>query len=386
MSELFNDLPQSTQRHTPSTAARKSRRRKRSLRTAIVTFVAVALLVMSVVVALPHVKTLLSIGTSTAEDYTGEGTGEVIVTIPEGSTGRDIASILVANGVVASERAFVDAFSADKRAASIQAGSYRLKQKMSAVSAVASLLDRNSRAEITVTIPEGFTVKQVSDRLVNVLGYDAAEVETAFADAEAISLPAEAGGNAEGWLSPVTYTFAPNTTAKEAVAAMVKQRIGELQNAGIPREKWQRTIILASIVEREVNWPDYYGQVARVIENRLADQGQVNGRLQMDSTVLYGVGKSGGVPTREDLAADNPYNTYLKPGLPPTPISNPSIKVITATVNPPAGDWLYFVTVNLKTGETKFANNLTDHNANVEQLRKWVAENPHPTSTGENNK
>lgn len=375
MSQLFDKLPDK-QAKAKGAGERATHRRKRGLRTAVVTFVAVALLVMSAVVALPHVQSLLSLDRPTAQDYEGEGSGEVIVTIPEGSTGRDIAAILMAGDVVASERAFVDAFQADRRASSIQAGSYKLKSKMSAVAALAALLDPASRAEMTISIPEGFTVQQVSDRLVNVMGYDAAEVESALADTEALGLPAEADGSVEGWLSPVTYSFAPDTSARQALAAMVAKRVSELQASGIARENWARTIIVASIVEREVNWPDYYAQVARVIENRLADKGEVNGRLQMDSTVLFGVGKSGGVPTREDLADDNPYNSYLHPGLPPTAISNPSIEVIKASANPPAGNWLYFVTVNLDTGETKFATTLDEHNANVEELRKWVADHP----------
>lgn len=342
----------------------------------VVTFVAVALLAMSSVIAWPHVKTLLDLSGTAAADYEGEGSGEVIVTIPEGSTGRDIAQILLSNRVVASERAFIDAFNNDKRAASIQAGSYKLKQNMSAVSALAGLLDPDSRAEISVTIPEGFTAAQISARLVKVMGYDAADVDNVLADPAAIGLPQEAGGKVEGWLSPVTYTFAPDTTPKEALSAMVSQRVSELNSMGLPREKWQRTIIVGSIVEREVNWPDYYGQVARVIENRLTDTSQVNGRLQMDSTVLYGVGKSGGVPTKEEIEADTPYNTYRNAGLPPTPISNPSAAVIAASANPPQGDWLYFVTVNLETGETKFANNLDEHNTYVGELRQWVADHP----------
>ncbi|QOR46512.1 endolytic transglycosylase MltG [Trueperella pecoris] len=375
MSELFDQLP-NAQAKRQAAAERARQRRRRKLRTMVVTFVAVALLAMSSVIAWPHVKTLLDLSGTAAADYEGEGSGEVIVTIPEGSTGRDIAQILLSNRVVASERAFIDAFNNDKRAASIQAGSYKLKQNMSAVSALAGLLDPDSRAEISVTIPEGFTAAQISARLVKVMGYDAADVDNVLADPAAIGLPQEAGGKVEGWLSPVTYTFAPDTTPKEALSAMVSQRVSELNSMGLPREKWQRTIIVGSIVEREVNWPDYYGQVARVIENRLTDTSQVNGRLQMDSTVLYGVGKSGGVPTKEEIEADTPYNTYRNAGLPPTPISNPSAAVIAASANPPQGDWLYFVTVNLETGETKFANNLDEHNTYVGELRQWVADHP----------
>lgn len=384
MTELFDELPDNSRRPKRRTA-RAINRRRRMARTSLVLFAAVFLLVFALVVSLPHVKSLLDLDAPGAEDYTGEGTGEVVVTIPAGATGADIATILVSHDVVASEGAFIDAFNADRRAASIQPGSYALKQRMSANAALVGLLESSNRAEITVTVPEGFTAQQVADRLVNVMGYDAAEVEAALANAEAIGLPEEAGGNAEGWLAPLTYQFAPETTAVQALAKMVDQRVSDMTAANIPREHWQRTITVASIVEREVNWPEYYGQVARVIENRLTDNTEVMGRLQMDSTVLYGVGKGGGVPTQEDLASDNPYNTYLHAGLPPGPISNPSLDVIKASHEPPAGDWLYFVTVNLETGETKFTNNLTEHNANVQELREWITANPQATSEGDSN-
>lgn len=89
---------------------------------------------------------------------------------------------------------------------------------------------------------------------------------------------------------------------------------------------------------------------------------------------MYGVGKFGGIPTEAELKNDNPYNTYIHAGLPPYPISNPSQEVIEASANPPAGDWLFFVTTNLETGETLFANNIDDHSKNVEILRKWYAD------------
>jgi UPF0755 protein len=160
------------------------------------------------------------------------------------------------------------------------------------------------------------------------------------------------------------------------LSTMVAQTVSRLDALEVPADQRQAVLTKASIVEREVNLPEYYGQVARVIENRLTDDDDVNGRLQMDSTVLYGVGKVGGVPTQADLDDDNPYNTYLHPGLPPTPIGAPGEAALDAVINAPEGDWLYFATVNLDTGETKFAATLDEHNANVAELRAWLAENP----------
>ena len=128
---------------------------------------------------------------------------------------------------------------------------------------------------------------------------------------------------------------------------------------------------VASLVEAEARRDEDRPKVARVIENRLAQKMA----LQMDSTVLYGLGQVGGVPTTEQLETDTPYNTYLHAGLPPTPIGAAGIDTLKAVANPADGNWLYFVTVNLDTGETKFTANYDEHMTNVEELKKWIAEN-----------
>lgn len=111
-----------------------------------------------------------------------------------------------------------------------------------------------------------------------------------------------------------------------------------------------------------------------MIDNRITmEDSGINGRLQMDATVNYGQGNTGGMPTEAELQEDTPYNTYLHPGLPPTAIGAPSIDAIRAVLNPPEGDWIYFVTVDLHTGETLFAATLEEHNANVQLLREWQA-------------
>ena len=96
-------------------------------------------------------------------------------------------------------------------------------------------------------------------------------------------------------------------------------------------------------------------------------------RLQLDSTVHYAVGKSGVVTTTaEDRASTSPYNTYRYQGLPPGPINSPGQAALEAALHPAKGDWLFFVTVNPDTGETKFATTAAQHAAYVEELRKWL--------------
>jgi len=125
---------------------------------------------------------------------------------------------------------------------------------------------------------------------------------------------------------------------------------------------------VASIIEREVSRDEDRPKVARVIYNRLA-RGM---RLEMDSTVHYIVNESGKVFTSaEQRNIDSPYNTYLKKGLPPGPISAPGRKSLEAAVNPAEGDWLFFVAVNLDTGETEFNSDLNGHNASRDKLNQW---------------
>ncbi|WP_448072206.1 endolytic transglycosylase MltG [Georgenia yuyongxinii] len=354
---------------------RDARRRRRRRRSAVVLFVTVALLAALSVWAVPRVVDLIR-GTGGPEDYPGPGSGEAVVVIEEGSTGQDIGTVLQEAGVVASVRAFTDAFQDNVNAPRIQPGTYALVKEMAARDAVVALLDPANKSEVTITVPEGFQAKQVYERVANVAGLPLEEVQAAAADPAGIGLPAEAGGNPEGWLAAATYSFQPGDDARDILGTMVKLTVTRLDERGVPVEERQQVLTEASIVEREVNLPEYYGQVARVIENRIADGGEVAGRLQMDSTVLYGVGKVGGVPTREDMDSDNPYNTYKYPGLPPTAIGAPGEAAIDAVIDPPPGDWLYFATVNLETGETKFAATLEEHNANVAQLREYMDQNP----------
>ncbi|MGV9196461.1 endolytic transglycosylase MltG [Arcanobacterium canis] len=360
--------------HSPGAGRRRERARRRKIKTAIALFVTAMLVTGVGFAVVPWVKQTLT--STSVSDYTGEGTGEIVVTIPEGATGTAMGKILQEKGVVKSVASFVSAFKESPRAAQIQPGSYTMRKQMSGASAVARLLDPAAKANAGVTVVEGFTARHVFERMANVMQIPLEDIVSASKDAAAIGLPSVAKGNIEGWLSPATYNFDPGTTPAQALKKMVERRISELEKLGISQDQWQRQLIIASIVEREVSFEKYRGQVARVILNRLEDKSVSHGLLQMDSTVLYGVGKSGGVPTAADLKNDNPYNTYRHKGLPPAPISNPSMEVIRDSINPPAGKWLFFVTVDLNTGETKFADNLDEHNANVAQFRKWLEDHP----------
>jgi UPF0755 protein len=131
-------------------------------------------------------------------------------------------------------------------------------------------------------------------------------------------------------------------------------------------------VTLASLVQAEAATPEDMGKVAQVLDNRLAS----GMPLQLDSTVNYANGNGGVTTTAEDRANTSPYNTYAHPGLPPGAIGNPGEEALRAVLNPTPGPWIYFVTVNPDTGETRFAVTAEEHAQNVALFRQWLAENP----------
>ncbi len=321
------------------------------------------------------VRQLRSSANQTAQDdFPGPGTEAVSVTIEENSTGRDIGKTLVDAGVVKSVGAFIRQFEKSKAATSIRPGTYSMRLQMSAAEALAALLDETNRTDNTITVIPGTTIWQVKAKIADIMGVSEDEVQRALDDAEAIGLPAEANGKAEGWLLPGTYEVDPEDTPTTVVKRMVAGTIAELAEMGVADADRETVLIKASIVDGEGYIKRYQPMIARVIENRLADpDGETRGRLEMDSTVQYGVGKSGGVPDATAIADDNPYNTRLHAGLPPTPIGQPSRDAISAVVNPAQGTWLYFTTVNLDTGETLFADNFAEQMENQKKFQDYCA-------------
>ena len=370
------DKPKSRRQRRMEKVERRQRKRRRHWLTSlviVVTLVAIGVLGYKAI----GIMRDASAQATHAEDYKGEGEGEVTVTIPEGASGVDIGDILQSKGVVASGKAFTNAVKNNPKGNTIQPGTYKLKNKMSANAALQALLDPESKGDHTLTIPAGVSKQIVKDRLKKVGNFTDEQIEAAYADSAAIGLPAEAGGNVEGWLAPGTYDVAENATPKDLVKKMVSQTVTRLKELKVSKEDYQKVLTKASIVEREVNREQYYGQAARVIENRLEQtDGETHGLLQMDSTVQYGLGRYGGIPSEaETQDANTPYNTYVHKGLPPGPIGSPGEAAVKAVLNPPAGSWLYFVTVNLETGETLFASTSEEQKANTKKLNDYCSKN-----------
>ncbi len=318
-------------------------------------------------------------GQSNVQDYPGPGAyPPVSVQISPGDTGAVMARTLHTAGVVATDQAFVDAFAANPDAAKIQPGTYNLLKEQKASDAVLALLNPANRVSMKVTIPEGYTVSQIVQRINEVTLIPVADLNAALKDPTAIGLPAEAGGNPEGWLFPSTYEVEPGATATSVLKQMTAQMITVLTTKGVAQADWKTVLTKASLVEREAGRPEDRPSMARVIENRL----NKTMMLQIDASVAYGAGKSGTQLTDADLHdANNPYNSYVHTGLPPTPIASPGADSIDAVLNPADGTWLFWQLVNPETKETKFENTLDQHNQDVAVLNAWLAQHATPSAT-----
>ncbi|MDQ3628136.1 MAG: endolytic transglycosylase MltG [Actinomycetota bacterium] len=308
------------------------------------------------------------------DDYAGPGSGSVTVVVPEGASGRDIAELLTRKDVVADADTLESVIAADPDGNDVQPGTYTLQERMSSQGALDLLLE-GPAAKATVTIPEGYRVEQVAARVAQETDIPSRAMRRAIEDTAALALPAYAEGDAEGYLFPAQYEVDDDTTALSLTRDMVDRFKTEAQRSGLQARARRLgvsahdAVTIASLVQAEARQPDDFGRVARVVYNRRDDRMP----LQFDSTVQYAVGRSdGNVFTGDDeRRIDSPYNTYRYAGLPPGAIGNPGLDAIEAALEPTDGDWLYFVTVNLKTGETVFSDSLAEHNRNVARLREY---------------
>lgn len=318
----------------------------------------------------------LSVGSSEPDDYEGTGNDEVVlVEVADGETGSEIAQTLVENEVIKSPEPFVSLFSTSPDAGQISAGTYQLKKQMSSRSALDALLDPESISGVRVTIPEGMRMSKIFETLAEETHLDVEDFEEAAENYTDHGIPENPADSPEGYLWPGRYDIPEEATAGDVLEMMYHRMESELDARGVAPEDRHQVLTEASIAEKEARTPEDYGKVIRTIDNRLEGTGDANGdpmKLQLDSTVAYISGKEEVSTTPKERKADSPYNTYKYEGLPVGPIANPGAETIDAALDPPDGDWLYWVTVNTETGETKFAETKKEHDANVEQWQKWA--------------
>ncbi|WP_405818327.1 endolytic transglycosylase MltG [Streptomyces sp. NBC_00838] len=220
---------------------------------------------------------------------------------------------------------------------------------------------------VSLLVPEGRRATQVYASVDEVLDVAPGTTEKA-ATATRLELPGAARRNPEGYLFPATYPVEAGATPGGLLGYMVdtaQERFGaDRVTAGARRNgvSVYQTVTIASIVQAEADTPADMGRVARVVHNRLARDMP----LQMDSTLNYALNRSTLDTTHSDTKTASPYNTYESRGLPPTPIGNPGEEAMNAAINPPRGDWLYFVTV--AAGDTRFTADYAEHQRNVAEF------------------
>ncbi len=354
---------------------RRRRRRQRKRRSAVAVILAFGIVVAVLAGVVYGASRVLSGLFEASADYSGTGTTEITVEIEPGQSTRSIGNTLKEHDVVKSVGAFVAAARQDERASAIQPGFYQLKTEMQASLALAALLDEANRINNPVTVREGLRLRQMLDVLAERSELPLADFEAAIAAPAELGLVTYAENQPEGYLFPATYDVTPGTSAAGLLKSMatkfgaIATEIdieGRAADVGLtPAE----VVVVASLIQAEARHAADFAKVARVIYNRL-DDGM---RLQLDSTVHYAANVTGtALTTDEQRAIDSPYNTYKLAGLPPAPINHPGQVALEAALNPADGDWLYFVTVNLDTGETKFAETLEEHETYVGELQEWL--------------
>jgi UPF0755 protein len=316
----------------------------------------------------------------------GPGAGGEVVrfTVPQGAGFRQVTDTLVARDLVGNALLFRVYAKARGDDGSVRAGQYAV----AAGTGWGSLLDDlvAGRVEtVPVTIPEGWTLRQISERLTTITGMDAEEIRAALAaegEDDRLEVP---GPGLEGYLFPDTYRFSPGVGLESVVQAMVAgyrrlwtpERRARADELGMTERE---VMTLASIVQAEARQVSEMPRISAVFHNRL----RIGYLLQADPTVQYALGdrRSRLLYRDIDAVADNPYNTYTNPGLPPGPIGAAGVAALEATLWPEDSDYLYFVA--RPDGSHIFTRSLEEHNrARVEARRQWDAAERNAGGNGE---
>ncbi len=336
-------------------------------------------------------------------DYSGDGVSDVVIQVHDGDSTTAIGETLEEHKVVATTGAFVAAAEGNSAMTSIQPGFYKVRTEIPASAAVARLTDAQNRVG-SLVIPEGRQLDDIQDVKTN----DVTDgIFTTISNATCVDLDGErhcvsaddlrdAAGSAslselsvpdwatkpveamgddhrrlEGLIAPGSWDVDPSASPKDILSSLIGASAyqyaqgGLLDTAKSLKMTPYQILTVGSLVQREA-LPQDFNKVARVIYNRLAEQRTF---LEFDSTVNYALDRQEVATTDADRAKVTPWNTYARPGLPATPIGSPGSEALTAAEHPAAGDWLYFVTIDMQ-GTTLFTRDYPQHLANIELAKR----------------
>lgn len=300
-------------------------------------------------------------------------------TLKQGTSTATVADELAQNGLIKNALAFKVYLKMKSEGSEFKAGDYEFTPGLT----YDQIITKLDNAEVVVpktmkfTIPEGYTVTQIADKLSEA-GYVDRDAFMKLVDdpsslklAQELKVPTGDGilHPLEGYLFPATYDLPIESTESDIIANMLlatRTKLRSIDNLDAQLKERNLTVhqllTEASLVEREVVVPEERAQVAGVIDNRLKQKM----KLQIDATVQYALGKQKERLLYSDLKIDSPYNTYLHEGLPPGPIANPGLDAIKAALAPEASEYLYYVTKKDGTGGHLFAKTYQEHLKNIE--------------------
>lgn len=308
----------------------------------------------------------------------------VEMTIEKGVGTSGIADLLKQKGLIKNSFIFKSYLKLKNEGSKFQAGNYALRPGMS-FDDIISKLNRGDVIPdemIRFTIPEGYTVMQIADKLSadHVVDKDVflrlidtpADFQTSYIGA--IPADAKLKHKLEGYLFPETYELKKGSTEKDIVARMLEELDKKLSKLPTDWEQkmsdrkltFHQLMTIASLIEREVVVDSERPLVAGVIYNRLAQ----NKPLQIDATVQYLFDKPKERLFNKDLKIESPYNTYLHGGLPPGPIASPSLASIEAALNPESSKYLYYVTKKDGSQTHLFAETYKEHLDNIKKSKQ----------------
>ena len=296
-----------------------------------------------------------------SDDFSGKEPGpEIEFLVQEGELGSSMAINLEKQGVIKSATKFIEEFNSDPKAQGISPGSHSIQTQISVKTAIVQLLDPK-RLNNVLTVKEGSTFSDVL-KLLKANEHISKE-NTSYGSVKPVY--ANSRKSLEGSLFPARYSFEDNTSVEVALQTMVNKARTEYAKTGMDKGldefKALELLTIASMVQIEGD-PSNFSKVARVIYNRL----KIGMPLQLNATVQYATNSRGQIMlSNKATKIDSPFNTYKYRGLPPTPISNPSLDAIEATMKPSSGDWLYFITVAPR--DTRFTKDF-------EEFSKWNTE------------
>jgi UPF0755 protein len=305
---------------------------------------------------------------SSNDDYSDKSAGpEIEFLIQDGELGSSIAANLESKGVIKNASKFIEEFNKNPKAQGISAGSHSIQTQISVKTAIAQLLDPK-RLNSVLVVREGSTFADVLKLLKS--NDHISKNENNYGSVKPIY--SNTRNSLEGSLFPARYSFEENTSVPSALQSMVKKAESEYSKLGLDKGfgkyKPFELLTIASMVQIEGD-PSNFSKVARVIYNRL----EIGMALQLNATIQYATNSRGKIMlSNRETRLNSPFNTYRFRGLPPTPIANPSIDAITATLKPAPGDWLYFITVAPR--DTRFTNDFKEFsNWNTEFNRNVAA-------------